>query len=155
VCISLDGGHTFHHAEFTGVALGAGPVGVTCTSSSHCVAYGGLKSTASSAYVYVSTNASMGATSTWTKATTPTLPDDTQLRAVAFAPDGKTGWLVGSTSANGSLLFTTTDGGATWADDTTTISALTQDNPLHSVYALDATHVWIGGENDTLVASGN
>ena len=155
VCISLDGGHTFHHAEFTGVALGAGPVGVHCTSKDHCVAYGGVPNNAGSAYVYVSNNASMGATSTWTTATTPALPEDTELRAVAFAPDAMTGWLVGSTAAKGSLLFTTTDGGATWINATSTITSLTGDNPLHSVYAFDATHVWIGGENDTLIASGN
>jgi hypothetical protein len=155
VCISLDRGHTFHHAAFTGVALGSGPMGVNCTSANHCVAYGGLSDVSASAYVYVSTNASMGATSTWTKATTPTLPDDTAFRAVAFAPDGMAGWLVGNTAANGSLLFTTTDGGATWTDATGTITALTQDNRLHSVYAFDATHVWIGGESDTLIVSGN
>jgi hypothetical protein len=155
VCISLDGGHTFHHAEFTGVALGSGPDGVNCTSNNHCVAYGGNVDSADSAYVYVSNNASMAATSTWTKATTPALPEDTELRAVAFAPDGMTGWLVGSTPAKGSLLFTTTDGGATWTDASATISGLTQDNPLDSVYAFDATHVWIGGENDTLIVSGN
>ena len=155
VCISVDGGHSFHHAEFTGVAAGAGPVGVDCTSKDHCVAYGGVSETPSSAYVYVSTNASMGATSTWTKATTPMLADNTQLRSVAFAPDGKTGWLVGITAAKGSLLFTTSDGGATWTDATGTITTQTQDNPLHMVYAFDATHVWIGGENDTLITSGN
>ena len=155
VCISVDGGHSFHHAEFTGVGMGLGPMGVSCTSGSHCVAYGGLPSQSGSAYVYVSNNASQGATSTWTKATTPALPDDTELRAVAFAPDGKTGWLVGSTAAGGSLLFTTTDGGSTWTDATSTITGVTGDNRLHSVYAFDATHVWIGGDNDTLVTSGN
>ncbi len=95
----------------------------------------------SSAYVYVSTNASQGAASTWTRATTPALPEDAQLRSVAFAGDGMTGWLVGITAAKGSLLLTTTDGGATWTDATSSITAATQDNPLHSVYALDATHV--------------
>jgi hypothetical protein len=155
VCISLDGGHSFHHAEFTGVVLGAGPVGVACTSKDHCVAYGGVPAVSASAYVYVSNSASKGATSTWTKATTPTLADDTELRSVAFAPDGMTGWLVGNTAAKGSLLFTTKDGGATWTDATATITAVTGDNPLHSVYAFDATHVWIGGLNDTLITSGN
>jgi hypothetical protein len=155
VCISTDHGHTFHHSAFAGIAMGAGPVGVTCTSKDHCVAVGGLQSNPGSAYVFVSTNASSGATSTWTMAVTPALPTDTLLRAAAFAPDGMTGWLVGITSANGPLLFTTIDGGATWADATSTISALAQGNKLHSVYAFDATHVWIGGENDTLLTSGN
>lgn len=154
VCISTDGGHTFHHAAFTGVAMGAGPTGITCTSASHCLAWGGVQDQAGSAYVYVSSNASQGASSTWTLATTPSLPEDTELHGTAFAPDGKTGWMVGRTSSGGSLLLTTSDGGATWTDASATISALAQNNPLHSVYAFDATHVWIGGENDTLLVSG-
>lgn len=155
VCISTDGGLSFHHAEFANVPAGEGPVGIACSSGSHCVAYGGLQSQADSAYVYVSNNASQGATSTWTKATTPALPTDTELHAAAFAPDGMHGWIVGATAAQGPLLFTTSDGGSTWTDATSTISALAQGNRLHSVYAFDGTHVWIGGEHDTLLTTGN
>lgn len=155
VCISVDGGHSFHHAAFTGVDDGSGPLGIGCSSKDHCVAYGGIQSTPNTAFIYVSNNASSGATSTWTKATTPTIPDDTGFRSVAFAPDGMHGYIVGNTAAQGSLLFTTTDGGATWVDSTSTIKAATGDNRLHSVYVFDATHVWIGGEKGTLIASGS
>jgi hypothetical protein len=155
VCISVDGGHSFHHSAFAGVDAGSGPLGIGCSSKDHCVAYGGIQSTPSTAFIYVSNNASSGATSTWTKATTPTIPDDTGFRSVAFAPDGMHGYIVGNTAAQGSLLFTTTDGGTTWTDATSTVKTLTGDNRLHSVYAFDATHVWIGGEKGTLIASGN
>ena len=97
VCISVDGGHTFHHAEFTGVAMGLGPM----ENQLHVERPLASPTAASRATPARSTstspnNASQGATSTWTKATTPARPGDTELRAVAFAPDGKTGWLVGS-----------------------------------------------------------
>jgi hypothetical protein len=155
VCISTDGGHSFHHAGFAGVDVGAGPTGIACTSRDHCVAYGGLESTAGSVYVYVSNDASHGASSHWTRATTPTLSDSTGLRSAAFAPDGTHGWLVGWSDASTPLMLTTTDGGATWTDATPAISALAAGHRLHSVYALDATHVWIGGEHDTLLTTGD
>jgi Photosynthesis system II assembly factor YCF48 len=155
VCISTDGGHSFHNAAFIGVDIGAGPLGVTCTSKDHCVAYGGIDSTAGSTYIYVSTDASKGARSHWAAATTPTLSDGTEFRSAAFAPDGMHGWIVGATGAPKALLFTTTDGGATWTDASPTIAALAQGNRLHSVYAFDENHVWIGGENGILLTSGD
>ncbi|HEX7666397.1 MAG TPA: YCF48-related protein [Polyangiaceae bacterium] len=155
VCISLDGGHTFHHSAFAGLNDGQGPTGINCSSKDHCVAYGGTQSNDGSAVVYMTNNASAGKDSTWAKATIPTTPNDSGFRDVAFAPDGMHGWLVGSSSSNGSLMYTTTDGGATWTDSTADVKTLAKDNRLHSVYVYDATHVYIGGEQGVLLASGS
>ncbi|MEO8797763.1 MAG: YCF48-related protein, partial [Polyangiaceae bacterium] len=155
VCISTDGGHTFHHSAFAGLDDGQGPVGVACTSKDHCVGYGGIQSNDGTAVIYVTNNASSGATSTWTKATIPTTPVDAGFRSAAFAPDGMHGWIVGNSASNGSLMYTTSDGGTTWTDATGTVKTLAGDHRLHSVYVFDATHVWIGGEQGVLLASGS
>ena len=156
VCISTDGGHHFHHVEFPGIEMGRGPNGVFCTSSDHCIAYGdGYFVGPDQAYIYVSNNASMGAASTWTKATVPSFVEDTRLRDVFFAPDNTTGWLVGAAGSGAPLLLRTTDGGATWTDQTSMIRALAGSVRLSVGYAYDATHIWIGGEHDTLLTTGN
>ncbi len=154
VCISVDGGALFHHVELADVEQGSGPVGVTCTSSDHCVAYGGLRFREDSAYVFVTENASEGADSTWIRADVPVFVEDTELRGAAFAPDGVHGWIVGSAGPAAPLLLETTDGGLTWTDETDRIRALAPDVRLHTVYAFDGTHVWIGGEHDVLLTTG-
>jgi len=152
VCISTDGGHLFYHVEFPGLDDQQGPLGLNCTSNDHCVAVGGRSYSAGSTYVFVTNNASQGAASTWTRATTPTFTDIMMLRYVFFAPDGLHGWTVGENS--GPYMLATTDGGTTWTDATSMVSALTTAR-LHTGYAFDATHVWIGGEHDTLLTMGN
>jgi hypothetical protein len=154
VCISVDKGKTFRHAAFANVTGDdSGPTGITCTSKDHCIAFGGTTDD-SKPFVFQSTNASSGATSTWKAATIPTNANAI-LRAAAFAADGKTGWLVGwDGSSMNSLLYTTTDGGSTWTDSTGTVATAAGNNRLHSVYVFDAAHVFIGGEQETLIASG-
>ena len=80
-----------------------------------------------STYIYVSNDASHGATSHWTAATTPALADGTEFRSVAFAPDGLHGWIVGATGdpQGPPHFFTTADGGAAIGQiHTSTIAAL-------------------------------
>lgn len=153
VCISTDGGHLFHHVAFDGLDDQQGPLGLNCTSKDHSVAVGGRSFSAGSTYVFVTNDASKGAASTWTRATTPAFADDMLLRYAFFAPGGVLGWIVGDNSG-GPYLLATTDSGASWTDATSMISALTSAR-LHSGYAFDATHVWIGGEHDTLLTTGN
>lgn len=155
VCISTDGGAHFHHAAFAGLEQGSGPVGVRCTSRDHCVAFGGVESRPDSVAVFVTDDASSGAGSTWSRAATPALDAEARLRGVAFADDGVHGWLVGAAGPATPLLLRTVDGGHTWADATNGIRALAPDVRLHSVYVLDTTHVWIGGEHDVLLTSGD
>jgi hypothetical protein len=154
VCISTDKGATFRHSAFAGVTgENQGPTGIACTSKDHCVAFGGTTD-GSKPFVFQSTNASSGVTSTWTAATIPANANAI-LRAAAFAPDGKTGWLVGwDSDSMDSLLYTTTDGGSTWTDASGTVATVAGNNRLHSVYVFDASHVFIGGEQNTLIASG-
>jgi hypothetical protein len=153
VCISTDGGNRFHLAKLPGLTPDInGPTAMTCTSKDHCVVAGGMVFTAKSSYVYVSNNASMGAASTWTAAKIPATTDNTIPYEIFFAPDGSNGWLVGAFDGNKPMLWSTTDGGATWTDQTGTVSALTE-RQIWSGYAFDATHVVLGGEIGNLISN--
>lgn len=66
-----------------------------------------------------------------------------------FAPDKTHGWIVGAHDEH-PMLLATSDGGHTWTDESATVLALT-DNRLHSGFAVDADHVFVGGENGTLL----
>jgi Photosynthesis system II assembly factor YCF48 len=155
VCVSTDGGKRFSHVEFKGIEDDHGPLGVTCLNASKCFAYGGLDNAPDSAFVYFTADAQKGVNSSWTKAKLPTLREDTKFRSIGFAPDGMNGWLVGWSGSNDTLMFSSTDGGATWTDATSSVRALAPNARLHSVYAFDAAHVWIGGEQNTLLTMGN
>lgn len=155
VCISSDGGKRFYHVAFPDIHDDLGPLGVTCITANRCFAYGGVDNAPESAFVYFSNDALKGKDSSWSKAKLPTLREDSKFRSVFFAPDGLNGWLVGSSESSSPLLFSSTDGGASWKDVTSSIRALAQGARLHSGYAFDATHVWVGGEHNTLLTLGN
>jgi hypothetical protein len=155
VCISTDGGKRFSSIPFAGVPEGLGPLGVTCASPSKCFAYGGVDNAPESAFVYASSDAQKGVASTWTKAKLPALRADTKFRHLSLAPDGANGWLVGTSGSSDGLLFSSADGGMNWKDATSSIRALAGRNRLHAVYALDAAHVWVGGEGGLLLTTGN
>ncbi|MFO7545887.1 MAG: hypothetical protein R6W77_10370 [Trueperaceae bacterium] len=154
VCISVDGGQRFHHVPFPEVTGDLGPLGVTCASAEHCLAYGGLENDPESVYAYVTHDAQKGPDSTWTRATLPSLRENSRFRAAAFAQDGVTGWLVGATGSSSPLVLTTADGGTTWTDATSLVRGLAPDARLHSVFVVDAEHVWIGGEGGVVMAAG-
>ncbi len=151
VCISVDGGKEFRHVEFPGRAGEDGPYGVECTSKDHCVAYAGKDLGSNDAAIWETDDASKGATSTWTKATTPKLADYTTFRHVAFAADGKHGWITGWPRDPKPLLFQTSDGGKTWTDATAKIRELAPDVRLHTVYVYGST-TFVGGDK-TLLAT--
>lgn len=158
LCISTDLGKHFHVSKLTAVATAGfdGPTAVTCTSKTHCVAGGGQVFSAGSSYIYYTNNASSGATSTWTKATIPASAatgDNVLLNSFFFAPDGMHGWVVGSSTGTDALLWTTTDGGATWTDATASISGLGDPSILFSGFAADATHYIIGGRTGLLYST--
>ncbi len=156
VCISTDGGKMFHLAKLnlpTEPDEILGPNALVCTTKDHCVVAGGQTNIDDSVYVYVSNTASQGATSTWTRSTIPTVASNLTLPSqIFFAPDGQHGWLVGS-SDNESMLWTTSDGGATWTDATSSVKGLADNNRLSSGYALDATHIVIGGEKGVILST--
>lgn len=155
VCISTDGGKRFYHVPFPEVEGDLGPLGVTCSSPDHCAAYGGLENEPDSAYIYVTTDAQQGADSSWQRATLPALREDSRFRGLAFAPGGQVGWAVGSSGGGSPLALTTADGGLSWTDATSQIRSLAPASRLHTVYLFDEEHVWIGGENGTLLTNGN
>jgi hypothetical protein len=154
VCVSDDGARTFNHVPFPDVTGDLGPLGVYCSGLDVCVAYGGLQSAPESVYIYVTHDPEAGRASTWTRANLPSLREDSRFRGVSFAPGGVVGWAVGAVGGSSPLLLTTSDGGATWTDATSLVRALAPDTRLHSVYAFDADHVWLGGENGVLLAGG-
>jgi hypothetical protein len=157
ICISTDQGKTFHIVKLTAVEMAGinGPTTLTCISKDKCFAAGGQVFTANSAYIYYSTNASMGATSVWTKATIPTLStnDNTLIDSIFFAPDGTHGWAVGTQDGTKALLFTTTDGGVTWTDASASVAGLGDNLRLYTGFAADATHFAVGGKNGNLFST--
>jgi hypothetical protein len=155
VCVSTDGGQRFFNVAFAGVEGDLGPLGVTCATPNTCLAYGGLDYAPESAFVYTSRDTLKGAASSWTKATLPALRPDSKFRNVAFAPDGASAWLVGWSGSGNALMLASSDGGSSWKDATSSIRELTGSARLHTVYAFDATHVWVGGERGVLLTRGN
>lgn len=158
-CISTDGGITFYDAPFPGLPEEdyAGPLGITCIDNDRCWAFNGQSFSPDTAWVYYTTNASDGATSTWTRATVPAGwagASGVAPRVIFFAPDGVHGWIAGQNGDNRAMLARTTDGGRTWTDVSTSIRTVTEAK-LYSGFALDADHLWIGGDNGALVYSDN
>jgi hypothetical protein len=147
VCVSHDGGTTFHQVPFAGMSAGEiGPLAVHCLDANRCWAFGGVQFDSAPAYVYASINAS-AALPTWTRAAVPSEDDDDSPRAISFAPDGLHGWLVGDDG----LAWSTADGGATWNDQRGALTAVAGTLDWTSVFAVDGERVWIGGADGALV----
>ncbi|MDP3153292.1 MAG: hypothetical protein Q8N23_11510 [Archangium sp.] len=147
VCISTDKGLHFYFKELPEnlQVSSPGPFGVTCLDKDTCFAFNGTQSQANS-YIYASTNASMGKTSTWTKATLPSgfaTSTDIQIAALFFAPDKTHGWAVGNNNRK-PLLLRTTDAGRTWVDISGQVAALA-DSDLVNGFALDKDRIWVVG----------
>lgn len=152
VCISTNGGLDYHLAPLMGAESLDGPSALHCVSADHCVVGGGSAFVNDSVYIYASRDASGGATSTWVPSTIPAHTSGmTFLRHFFFAPGGIQGWVVGS-NANAPLLWTTTDGGTTWTDASGSVAALTSER-LWAGFALDATHLVVGGEHGALLST--
>jgi hypothetical protein len=149
VCVSHDRARTFHQVPFAGLdPAQVGPLAVQCLDADRCWAIGGVDFDSAPAYVYYSTDASAAAP-TWLAATVPTQADRDSPRALAMAPDGEHGWLVG----NRGLAWRTSDGGATWTDESVAVAAVAGDDvTFHAVEVLDGGSVWIGGEDGVLLA---
>jgi photosystem II stability/assembly factor-like uncharacterized protein len=72
-----------------------------------------------------------------------------ELPAGFFAPDGQHGWLAGQDrNASSAVLLATTDGGASWTAVDGVADAVNafHGGKLYTGFALDATHIWLGGE---------
>lgn len=142
ICISTDGGKSFYPHNLNG-QNDATPTGVVFTSAQNGITWSSdpvLRS-----YIQRTTDGGK----TWHSVDLPETLANHRLRLNAgfFAPDGQHGWIVGyDLNKTHALGIATTDGGETWS----VVNGLGK-NELYSGFALDATHVWFGGDWGTLL----
>lgn len=152
VCTSTDGGHTFYAHKLTvpSSADNFPPTGVTFTNTQNGITW--FTSSAAGAYIKHTTDGGK----TWTDVPLPSdvATDSFQLPAAWFAPDGQHGWIAGyDLDTSRALLLATSDGGATWktVPGVAEAAAAAGGDKLYAGFALDADHVWIGGERGLLM----
>lgn len=63
---------------------------------------------------------------------------------ITFPVDSQTGWIAGGKGAGGGLIWKTTDGGATWVDQTPAGAS----NKLTNIFFLNNSNGWVVGQND-------
>lgn len=163
LCISTDGGHSFYPKDFPNPPASSAmsvPYVITFASDAmHGLAARGSEYEDSGAYVYVTSDGGK----TWAAGTLPADVMASGSKAIIdngfFAPDGQHAWLVGYTTANDNraLILKTSDGGKTWNDVTsafvTAVGPSAANIELHTGFALDADHIWIGGNYGSLFYS--
>ena len=149
ICISTDGGTSFLPSILSGIpdASTDGPSkGIAFANATTAIIYAGNQSDASGTYIQRSTDAGK----TWSPVALPSgiWGHAVALNGAFFAPDAQHGWIVGyDFDATHALVLSTSDAGSTWTSE-----ELASDYKLYSGFALDATHVWVGGEAGTLLA---
>ncbi len=152
LCISTDGGRSFTPRKLAVPASTDAypPTGVTFTSATNGFAW--FASTSAGTYLKRSTDGG----STWTDVALPAelASHGLELPAAFFASDGQHGWLAGYDATDGgALLIATTDGGASWTKVGGVKEAVEAagGTKLYTVFALDADHVWLGGERGVIL----
>ena len=155
ICVSTDGGQNFLPTELTGKPQ-LKPGGIIFpkpSDTSTLIVYSGDMVNAGANYVLRSTDG--GKTFNPTTLPTGLTAKEMNLYGAFFLADGLHGWIVGyDGTADTGLALVTTDGGQTWNADAT-VAAVTGAGVqrLHTVFALDTSHVWMGGESGTLISS--
>jgi hypothetical protein len=152
ICISHDGGRSFfpHVLDVPEAAEDFTPTGVLFTGPMTGIAW--FAQPIAGAYIKRTTDGG----NTWGNVTLPgaVASKDLELPAGFFAPDGQHGWLAGfDHDSSRALLLATTDGGASWATVAGVADAVDafEGGKLYSGFALDATHIWIGGAGGLLM----
>lgn len=149
ICISRDGGWSFyaHLLDVPSTSESRVPSGVLFTSATTGIAWFG--GTNASAYIRRTTDGGEH----WTSVALPSElgSADVELPVGFFAPDGQHGWLAGY-SHDGSgyaVALATADGGATWkmVPGVGDAVAKLKGGKLYAGFALDAEHIWLGGDN--------
>jgi photosystem II stability/assembly factor-like uncharacterized protein len=158
-CMTTDGGATFGEVDLPDVSdvdAERAPGGLYFTDAQHGWTFFANEDIDGSAYVYRTVDGG----ATWTAASVPAAlrtPDaKVSFRAIAFAPDNQTGYLVGYASNDTlPLLLKTSDGGATWTDISANLQGAgdLSTTKLYSVFALDAKDLWVGGDYGLLLHS--
>ncbi len=158
ICVSHDGGHSFYPSILEGVSEDvafAAPNGVYFTSATNGITYYANYLYPEASYIYRTTDGG----ETWSPVA---LPADVankgiELNGAFFAPDGQTGFIVGYNYDNGiALMLRTKDGGATWDSESGDLAAKVDEaggGKLYTGFALDANHIWVGGDYGVLMAN--
>jgi hypothetical protein len=148
ICLSHDGGQSFTPTLLQGISSDATtpPTGLAYANATTAITYWASTTYPGEAYIQRSTDGG----ASWTTVAVPSdiASHSLELHGAFFAPDAMHGWIVGyDHDASKALILTTSDAGATW-----TTEPIDNDNKLYAGFALDATHVWVGGEAGTLLA---
>jgi hypothetical protein len=166
ICVSHDNGVTFAPSPLTvrGTTDNASAVGPTAvTMVSDTVAFAAVSDFSAreggTATIYKSTTSG----DSWTASTMPAALSSKviQIAAIFFAPGGTVGYAVGQNDTDDdALLLKTTDAGATWtvpagaaALETGLDDVFGSFHRLFTGFALDDSHVWVGGDRSALFYS--
>ena len=158
ICLSTDGGKTFFPKLLPNIpddALDFSPLGVTFANATTGIAFWGNSVYPGLAYIYRTTDTG----ATWTKVAVPAdyATRSIELASAFFAPDGMHGFIVGYDYDDSiPILLSSADGGATWkrsGGDLAAKVAAADGDKLFTGFALDATHIWVGGDHGILMAS--
>jgi hypothetical protein len=165
VCVSKAGG-TFQSVTLTPApaAISAPALAAIAFADANTGVVIGGDGLGNPAYVYYTADAT-----TWQAATTlPATADaskNTKLKAVFFAPNSKTGWIVGGSGVNKdptstALLWKTIDGGKTWTDQSASLGmapdlGTTAGKTFWVGYSLDANNLWVGGQDGVVLYNGS
>jgi hypothetical protein len=132
----------------------AAPNGVTFMSDTVGIAFWANNLYPGESYIYRTTNAG----DTWKSVALPAAvaKKAIEFQSVFFAPDGLHGWIVGyNYDSSAPLVIHTADGGVTWdanqGDLTAKALAGGGLGKLYDGFALDASHIWVGGDSGILM----
>jgi hypothetical protein len=158
VCVSKDSGKSFFPRSlpnFPTDATDFAPSGVVFASSAVGITWWADNIYPAGSYIYRTTDSG----DTWTSVALPTAVAGKAIELTSgfFAPDGTNGWLVGyDYDASSALILRTVDAGVTWTKsggDLATKVDGAGGGKLYTGFALDAYHIWVGGDYGVLMAN--
>ncbi len=164
ICVSHDGGQFFepHVLDVGEEASAVGPTAAVMVSDT--VGFVATSDFSAGAGGTAAVWKTEDAGATWAKTTIPAAVNENvvQIATLFFAPGGEVGYAAGQYgSADGPLLLKTTDGGNTWVEPSGVGSlAAAMDGAgtfgrIYTGFALDADHLWVGGDHSGLFYSNN
>ncbi|APR87023.1 hypothetical protein A7982_12372 [Minicystis rosea] len=158
ICVSTDGGHSFFPKVLPDMPEDAQPfkpAGVTFANATTGITWWANNIYPGLAYIYRTVDAGK----TWKRVDVPSdvANQAIELSSAFFAPDGVHGWIVGyNYDASTALMLRTEDGGATWKSSSGDLAqkvSAAGGGKLRTGFALDASHIWVGGERGVVLAN--
>ena len=153
ICISSDGGTSFqqHLLDVPDASSDRAPSGVVFTDRMNGILWLAREGVGG---MYIKRTTDGGAT--WAAVPLPAAIGSSNLDLPVgfFAPDGQHGWLAGyDFTQHRAAVIATADGGASWTVVAGVGAAVDKAGSvkLYSGFALDATHVWLGGDAGLLM----